>query len=191
MEINFLLPSSQYVEERDHVSITFTGFVPKRKIFFHSKSKENERGGGKTEKKRCKGHVARHVSDMAASTRRYPSFQLNVHTHVQHFLEGKKKAHSPFLLRYDFMKRNLTGTLFFRPPPGTQLYFIFQSLTYRALQCVTNQQTKARQQKNEQQQTISTLSLVRPEKKKKFLKRESRMQENFVPSFRPYISTSS
>lgn len=154
-------------------SITFFFFFFAFRVLA-GKSGEEE----KSEKKRCKGDVARHVSDMAASTRRYPSFRLNVHTHVQHFgggvyiqweKEEKIKAHSGVLL-YTISwsaaqsDRGCTGVVvrdpFFRPPPSLTNFFSFLP-GERALQCVTNQQTKARytQQKNEQQQTISTLSL--------------------------------
>lgn len=82
-------------------------------------SRKKSRGGKIGKKKRCKGHVARHVSDMAASTRRYPSFRLNVHTHVQHFgggvyiqweKEGKiKSAFWCAYIRFHEAQRNLTG----------------------------------------------------------------------------------
>lgn len=121
-------------------SITFFFFFFAFRVLA-GKSGEEE----KSEKKRCKGHVARHVSDMAASTRRYPSFRLNVHTHVQHFgggvyiqweKEEKIKAHSGVLL-YTISwsaaqsDRGCTGVVvrdpFFRPPPSLTNFFSFSS----------------------------------------------------------------
>lgn len=121
-------------------SITFFFFFFAFRVLA-GKSGEEE----KSEKKRCKGDVARHVSDMAASTRRYPSFRLNVHTHVQHFgggvyiqweKEEKIKAHSGVLL-YTISwsaaqsDRGCTGVVvrdpFFRPPPSLTNFFSFSS----------------------------------------------------------------
>lgn len=119
-------------------SITFFFFFFAFRVLA-GKSGEEE----KSEKKRCKGHVARHVSDMAASTRRYPSFRLNVHTHVQHFgggvyiqweKEEKIKAHSGVLL-YTISwsaaqsDRGCTGVVvrdpFFGPRQVWQTFFLF------------------------------------------------------------------
>lgn len=119
-------------------SITFFFFFFAFRVLA-GKSGEEE----KSEKKRCKGDVARHVSDMAASTRRYPSFRLNVHTHVQHFgggvyiqweKEEKIKAHSGVLL-YTISwsaaqsDRGCTGVVvrdpFFGPRQVWQTFFLF------------------------------------------------------------------
>lgn len=142
----------------------FSGWDRRGKKVFPSESKIWERRKG-----------ARAMSlGMSASTRRYPSFRLNVHTHVQHFGEGisnerrreqKKKAHSgAYIYIYDFMKRSRAiwqgvGGDPFSAPARTHFFFSF--LPGRALQCVTNQQTKARYPTKEWTTTnrIDSLSL--------------------------------